>query len=525
MIRYFYRDMTLRVAARRTAASVLLLSWVWTSDPASVRAHTDDSPSLEEAQTCRKKLLASTSRQRLRSHWERCITLYEEVLDHNRLPVRHRRAALHQIGSLHQGLYQQSHFSSDYIAARTRYLEALGPDAAAADPPDSRIRADLNRLEASHRQFAARQGTALVTEIRSWNYPEYTRLVLDLSREIRYRSENSSDAMQVHLLKTELSLGALETFSKIEGRLPAPLSVRQSRSQQVTLIIPLNGLSRPPRPIPLSEPPRLVLDLFSQKAADSESELDIESAQEALSPAAPDAVAAVPPRPMRIQTIVLDPGHGGKDPGAIGRRGLTEKEVVLDIALRVRKLIESRLDQKVLMTRDKDVFIPLDDRSLMANAAKADLFVSIHANSSPRRSTRGVEVYLLGEATDEHALAVAARENNASAGSTQSILELIKSDLTEQFNTVESVELAHFTRKGFLRTFDNRFDIIDLGVKRAPFFVLVNTHMPAILAEVSFISNSTEEKWLKQGRYRQLIAEAIFDGIKAYIVANHRPTG
>ena len=174
------------------------------------------------------------------------------------------------------------------------------------------------------------------------------------------------------------------------------------------------------------------------------------------------------------------------------------------------------------MTRKDDRFITLDERTQLANSKKADLFISIHTNAHPKRSTRGVEIYLLGHSTDEHALAVAARENSVSlesAGKLNQTVQTILLDLGMDFKINQSVELAHSTGQSFIETLNDRYHymVADLRVKQAPFYVLLNSNMPSILAEVSYISNPEEERLLRKTRYRKAVAEALFEGIRKYI--------
>jgi len=169
------------------------------------------------------------------------------------------------------------------------------------------------------------------------------------------------------------------------------------------------------------------------------------------------------------------------------------------------------------MTRHDDVFIPLDERTLLDNNKKADLFVSVHDNSSQKRNTQGIEVYLLGRATEENAIAVAARENATSHKDALDLQEVILNDLQRDFTLNQSLEFAHFTQNSFVHNLIPAYPTETLGVKRAPFFVLAHTNMPAILAEISFISNPVEEKRLRNPNYRQKVAEALFIGIKEYI--------
>jgi N-acetylmuramoyl-L-alanine amidase len=170
------------------------------------------------------------------------------------------------------------------------------------------------------------------------------------------------------------------------------------------------------------------------------------------------------------------------------------------------------------MTRETDVFIPLEERTAIANTKGADLFVSVHANSSRRTGARGVETYLLGRATDRDAMATAERENSASEKSLNA-LQLILTDLMNTAKKDESLRLAHYVQENMIGHLESRYKVTDLGVKQAPFYVLVNARMPSILAEISFISNPEEERLLSDGDHRQEIAEAILSGIKKYIQA------
>lgn len=221
--------------------------------------------------------------------------------------------------------------------------------------------------------------------------------------------------------------------------------------------------------------------------------------------------------PFEIKTIVIDPGHGGKDPGATSKSGLKEKEVVLDISRRLKKLIQKRLKKKVIMTRNRDIFIRLKKRTQIANENNADLFISVHVNSSPLRHTKGIEIYLLGRASDKGAIATAARENAASKEEAFDFQEMILNDLEREFMMNASLELAHFTNDAIVKNLISKYPTPALGVKKAPFFVLAHTNMPAILAEISFLSNRTEEKRLRSKSYRQRVAESLFKGVEGYI--------
>ena len=194
-----------------------------------------------------------------------------------------------------------------------------------------------------------------------------------------------------------------------------------------------------------------------------------------------------------------------------------EKEVVLDVALRLRELLKDRLGKNALMTRATDVFIELDDRAKFANAQKADLFVSIHINSHPSPNVRGIELYHFGIASDRRAMQVAARENGDTIDHARDLVDLIKADLALSKRIEESQNLAWETKLAIVNLVGTAYNLDDHGVKTAPFYVLRYTAMPSILAELSFISNSFDEKLLRASSYRQKMAEALFEGIRNYL--------
>jgi N-acetylmuramoyl-L-alanine amidase len=216
---------------------------------------------------------------------------------------------------------------------------------------------------------------------------------------------------------------------------------------------------------------------------------------------------------LKLSRVVIDAGHGGHDTGSIGPSGLVEKDIVLDVAKRLQMLIETQLGAEVVMTRDSDTFVPLESRTQMANDGKADLFLSIHVNSSPEKSVRGVETFFLNLNTQSRdALATATRENAASEKKIHELQDLLQKIVLND-KADESRELAKHVQQAMSKRGNagsNR------GVKQAPFVVLIGATMPSVLAEISFISNPDEEKRLKAPEYRQQIAESLFQGIKSY---------
>jgi N-acetylmuramoyl-L-alanine amidase len=219
--------------------------------------------------------------------------------------------------------------------------------------------------------------------------------------------------------------------------------------------------------------------------------------------------------PLSIKKIVLDPGHGGKDGGAETPQGLLEKEITLDIGHRLRLLLEQAAFE-VLMTRQKDETIPLVQRTALANVSRADLFVSIHVNWFTMPETRGAETYYLGPTDDPHTLQLASLENRHSGyslGEFRRLLDSIYLDVRRTESRRLALALQHALAQS-LRIVNP--DLVNRGVKKAPFLVLVATKMPAVLAEVSYLSNQEEARLLSTAEYRQHIAQALFDGIRAY---------
>jgi len=220
---------------------------------------------------------------------------------------------------------------------------------------------------------------------------------------------------------------------------------------------------------------------------------------------------------LKINRIVVDAGHGGHDSGTLGPDGIQEKDVVLDVALRLGQLLKQRLGADVIYTRDDDTFIPLETRTAIANKAQADLFISVHGNSSPDPSARGVETYYLNFTTSADALEVAARENAVSDESIHQLSDLVKKiALQDKIN--ESREFAADVQQSLYAGLEEgNPGLKDRGVKKAPFVVLIGANMPSILAEISFLTNPSDAHELRDGAYRQRIAESLYRGVSRYI--------
>jgi N-acetylmuramoyl-L-alanine amidase len=220
---------------------------------------------------------------------------------------------------------------------------------------------------------------------------------------------------------------------------------------------------------------------------------------------------------LKIGRIVVDAGHGGHDSGTLGPGGIEEKDIVLDVALRLGKLLKQRLGADVIYTRDDDTFIPLETRTAIANKAQADLFISVHANSSSDPSARGVETYYLNFTTSADALEVAARENAVSDQSIHQLSDLVKK-IALQDKISESREFAADVQQSLYSGLEDGNDgLKDRGVKKAPFVVLIGANMPSILAEISFLTNPDDAHELRDPEYRERIAESLYRGVSRYV--------
>ncbi len=381
------------------------------------------------------------------------------------------------------------------------------------DPPEAG-----QLIPVSSRQ-AKPHGPVVVQDVRVQSNAETTRLVFDLQRhvQVQQRREQHPDRLILELQNARLSAQATH---RLAGRaMPASVSVRQitpnSHSKERAVRVTVTDVADY-KVSPLSKPPRLVVEVVARK--------DRSEPAPAAALNHPAAQAAEPPSPSKapaarngVKLIVIDPGHGGKDPGAVGHGGLEEKRITLRVGFLLRDLIAQQLKKPVLMTRDRDVFVELDDRAKFANSKDADLFVSIHVNSHPQRSTKGLEIYHFGEASDRRALEVAARENGTPISETGVGWQLLVADLLTTKKIQDSLELAWHTKEAVVNRLKEGYDVDDHGVKTAPFYVLRFTSMSSILAEIAFISNPGEEKLMQTDAFLTRTAEGILDGIRSYL--------
>lgn len=359
---------------------------------------------------------------------------------------------------------------------------------------------------------------AVIQNVRTAFSPDLFRLVLDLDRKTRVKKHlpSKENGLIVEIPRAALSQSAQHKIA--QGTLDGRFIVRQTRDASVTVTLP-QGSFQTYALFSLTNPPRLVVDVVPSGTLPAEPSLD--AVEPVVIPVMPPQ--PLPPRAKAFTTIVLDPGHGGRDPGAHGQRGTEEKNITLKVALRLRELLTKDPSVRVLMTRDRDVFVELEDRARFANTNEADLFVSIHVNSHPQRSVRGIEIYHFGEAKDQRALEVAARENGTPLSSTGVGWEYLVADLLTTKKIEASLELAWNTKEAMISHLNGHYPLVDHGVKTAPFYVLRFTSMPSILAEIAYISNATEEDLLRTGTFISRIAESLHEGVTAFLAASKQP--
>ncbi|MBF0328366.1 MAG: N-acetylmuramoyl-L-alanine amidase [Nitrospirae bacterium] len=350
------------------------------------------------------------------------------------------------------------------------------------------------------------------------------RIAIDLSGPVEFSKATLSNPERLFFdLKNAKLQKGLQPNYQINDRLVKSIRLGQNTATTVRIVFDLESSEYEFKVLNLDDPPRLVIDILHkgskiQPKPDKEKVKEREPAPEReKEKRVPDKTEARP----AYKRIVLDPGHGGHDPGAVGPKGLYEKDVVLDVALKTReKMKMDHPEYEIILTREKDIFIPLRERAEIANKSSADLFISIHANASPNRQARGIETYLLNWTDDAEALRVAARENDISVKEmkkAQGELGVILTALERESKRDESVKVAGYVQNSLVANITSEYpEVSNHGVKQALFYVLVGAKMPSALVEVSFISNRDEEKLLTTGEYRERLANSIASGINSY---------
>lgn len=423
-----------------------------------------------------------------------------------------------------------------------RYDRISGPDRLWVDLIGTRLHPNL-----SHRSFPV--GDGLLEQIRlGQNRDNVVRVVLDF-KDV----EDHSVFFLEDPTRLVVDVKGSPRPAVADGSPPAPLAGttpttagRTAAGSSSAPAPPSPGIPTPPPAAIAAAPSELATSLPARRLADltppspapakpSPTPIEIDSpAERRGSPVAAALPMPTPPAPpqanragsyslarqlgLGARRIVIDPGHGGHDPGTIGRGGLQEKDLVLDVARRLESMIRSELAAEVVMTRDSDVFIPLEERTAIANSKGADLFLSIHANSSRSSRARGIETYFLNFAKDLNAEEVAARENSISAATLKDLQGLVKA-ITTNSKIDESRDFAATVQEAMVANLKpHNSGALNRGVHTAPFYVLIGANMPSVLAEIAFVSHPDEEKLLKTPEYRQHIALSLLQGVRAYLL-------
>lgn len=386
------------------------------------------------------------------------------------------------------------------------------------------------------------KGKHIVENVRFRSTPDSTRVVIVMNSPAQYTVGHLTkpDRLYVDLQYSSLApKWSKKQLNVGDGRLHM-VRIAQNRMGIVRVVLDLPVIPHYAT-FTLNNPDRIVIDLKDQLAAISTSVAKATIKPQAKSAHRPKiktvtipaekpspttakmtkATSLTPaPKPTNsIRTIVLDPGHGGKDPGALSPQGIQEKQVVLQVALELRNIIRHTLPQyRVILTRQKDVFIPLAERAKIANRNRAEIFISIHANASKRRQVSGIETWYFDFAAHtERAQRIAARENNMSTHQF-SELERILRDLHETDRINQSAILAGMTQNSLVQYMKTKqAKILNRGVDGAPFIVLLQTEMPSVLVEIGFVSNPTEAKRLRSQTYQKALAQGIFRGIRKFL--------
>ena len=351
-----------------------------------------------------------------------------------------------------------------------------------------------------------------VSAVRHWSYPDYTRVVVELTGEFSVKTPLSMlPAAQDKPQRLYLDLTGVWVGTRYSEGVPVGdgllrgIRIGQNTRSDARVVLDLQTYARH-RVLTLSHPDRLVIDVYGARS---------DPRVIARVPSGPGADPRVP-APLRVpHAVVLDPGHGGNDPGAIGVGGLREKDVTLRLGLMLARKLEAR-GFSVVMTRNGDRTLSLEERTAIAEASGADLFVSLHANAARRRSLSGIETYYPDANHERHALRVAARENGV-ARSQLNALQRTLARLRVGEVSPQSRRLAEHVQQELVTGMPRQYrPVANLGVKKGPFYVLFLSSMPSVLVESGFVTHAAEAKRLRDDRYVDALAEQIAEGLSAY---------
>jgi len=570
----------LRLNSKKTALTVvwmvltLMLLSLWGGNKTFAAPRKVTQELLKEADDCRDDLYRSAAKKKYRHHWSRCINLYQNIS--TRYPKSEEAVwAMYKAARMYTNLYRHSGRPKDLDEAVDIFREVvetyrshrLADDAQyrigevfykyKEDPtqayveflkvdimfpegdmrPKARSMLDklaviLSEKQADHEKnqtVPTGDSLVLVKDIRHWSTPTYTRVVIDLERPVKYGSNMLYEDPKRQIPgRLYVDLEGTHVGSDIESPIPIKDGLLQrARAGQYTkdrvrVVLDIDNISGY-KVFPLHDPFRIVVDVRGvEKKTENKKTAPVKSSRpvrkgtrRVKKPSS--TVSLARQLGLNVRRIVIDPGHGGKDPGTYFKGGIEEKDIVLNLAKAMVPKLEKALGCEVILTRTKDVFIPLEKRTAFANVNKADLFISLHVNSHHLARVHGIETYFLNMATDKRAVMLAAAEN-ATSEKNISDLQKILNELMLNTKINESSKLAYEVQKGIIgRVKRTHKKVKDLGVKQAPFYVLIGAEMPAILVETGFITNPTERRLLLTSKYIDYLADGIVRGIDDYV--------
>lgn len=525
---------------------------------------------LQRARSCANYLYGSSAKKKYRHNWERCIKKYERVYKGS-AGSDEAAYAMFEAGKLWTNLYRYSSRRSDLEIAISLYKEIVDKykEHAIADNAQYRIgeilykykkdykqayvellkveiqfpRGDArhksskimagleNLLEKGKTKQIAKKGLEgrklrLVHDIRHWSTPTYTRVVVDVDNPVAYKKRllkrdvklKKPSRLFVDIYNAWISKDIESSIPIKDGLLKRARAAQYNR-RTVRVVLDIENMEDY-KIFHLYDPFRIVIDVQGKAR-------EVEAASRSVPEKTPEEqdiylseekkMSLAKQLGLGVRNIVIDPGHGGKDPGAIGANGLREKDVVLKLSKLLARKIREELHCEAVLTRTDDRFLPLERRTAIANMERADLFISLHTNAHKYRSAQGIETYFLNVALDEHSMNLAAKEN-ATSKKNISDLQVILNDLMLNTKIFESSSLAKFVQQGLLRELRQGYKKVrDRGVRQAPFYVLIGAKMPAILVEIGYITNFIENKRLCSDDYLARVASGIVKGIDSYI--------
>ncbi len=504
------------------------------------------------AESAYNDLQRSPAKKKYRSYWLKIIHEFEKV--HEIDPYGPWAAAgLFRTGEMYRELYSHSYSPADEKKAEALFNQVIQEYPRSAYSDRARISlkeksgdrdplAKLTGMETTSGEVAAPKDRksempasgdpATVTGIRYWSNPDYTRIVIDANQETSFVNNllKKDPSINLHHERLYVDLDKSRLSASIQRKIPIDdAHLKDVRAGQycpdtVRVVVDMKSFEEY-SVFALKNPFRIVIDVRGKSDTSSPpvSQPGVHHAGEINQ--SPGSASIARQLALGVRRVVIDPGHGGRDPGAPGAfPGVHEKDIVLELSKVLASKIKRDLGLEVIMTRTTDTYLTLEERTAIANTHRADLFISIHANASTNKNAHGIETYFLNLTTDNESIAVAARENATSEKNISELQEILM-DLMHNAKINESSRLATYVQNSMYGRVSGQFNpVANKGVKQAPFYVLLGAQMPSILIETGFISNPRECRRLMDPEYQKALSNGIVSGIRAFINDTRPPT-